>query len=117
MRITEYTTAGDDKEFQADYLRDFLTVYFSHPSTIGFQAWGGLIQDNGEDNHLTGAYRKLVKEKWWTDEKLVTDKDGIVSGSGLLGEYRLIVRHEEKLVKVDHVLSKTSGEFTVRLEE
>ncbi len=117
MRITEYTTAGDDKEFQADYLRDFLTVYFSHPSTIGFQAWGRLIGDNGEDNHLTPAFRALVKEKWWTDEKLVTDKDGTVSSRGFLGEYRVIVRYNDMTVIADYVLSKTSGEFTVRLEE
>ena len=117
MRITEYTVAGDDKKFQADYLRDFLTVYFSHPSTIGVQAWGGLIQDNGEDNHLTSAYRNLVKKKWWIDEKLVTGKDGTVSGKGFLGEYRINVLHDKKLVKAEYVLNKTSREFTVRLKE
>ena len=116
MRITEFTLAGDNKEVQADYLRDFYTMYFSHPMTIGIQAWGKLIDDDGKDNHLTKAYRALVLKKWWTDEKLKTGKQGIVEGKGFLGDYRLTVEYNGKTKEVNQVLSKDSKEFVIQLD-
>jgi len=40
IRITEFDVDQNDEEMQAAYLRDFLTICFSHKSVKGFQHWG-----------------------------------------------------------------------------
>jgi hypothetical protein len=37
------------------------------------------------------ALRKLIKEKWWTDEKVATGVDGVARLRGARGEYRITV--------------------------
>ena len=33
--------------------------------------------------------KKLVKEEWWTNDKLVTDADGYITVSAFKGEYEI----------------------------
>ena len=40
IKITELDINTQDNELQADYLRDFYTVIFSHPSTKAIISWG-----------------------------------------------------------------------------
>ena len=66
---------------------------------------------------MTPVFRKLVKEKWWTDEEKDSSADGSVSGKGLLGDYRIVVRYQDKVKITEFTLNKDSKELVVKLDE
>ncbi len=91
IKITEYDINPTvDEETQAHYLRDFLTIVFSHPSVDAFLMWGFW-----DGNHWKGnapifnqdwtikpsgqAFIDLVFNRWWTDTTSVTNQDGITT--------------------------------------
>ena len=100
LAVTEYDAANIDEVLAADYLRDILTISFSHPAVERFLIWG--FWDN---NHWFGdapIYRgdktikpsgeeflRLVFEEWWTDAALTADASGEAQMRGFKGTYRL----------------------------
>lgn len=97
FRITEYDVTTEDEALQADYLRDFLTIVFSHPQVDGFQFWGfwagrhwrpsgALFGVDWTARQQLQAYRNL-RESWHSEFNLTTDSLGRVSGRGFKGEY------------------------------
>ncbi len=89
----------------ADYLRDFLTVSFSHPAVTGFHLWGfwdgqhwlgdaPLYRDDWSLKPSGEAYIDLVFDQWWTDERGRTDGEGRLTTRGFLGDYLITVRAE-----------------------
>ena len=42
IELTELSLNMDDRQLQSDYLRDFMTVAFSHPNVKGVMLWGFL---------------------------------------------------------------------------
>jgi GH35 family endo-1,4-beta-xylanase len=105
-KITEYDideVAGD--ELAAKYLRDFLTMVFSHPSTDGFLMWGfwdgahwrenaplfykdWTLKPSGE------AFIDLVFNEWWTSENVQTDINGEYTVRAFKGKYKIKVEAE-----------------------
>lgn len=98
IRITEFDHATSDEAFQAQYMRDFLTAVFSHPSVNGFVLWGfwegahwmpsaalyrkdWTIKPNGLE------FERLTQKVWTTNLILATDAQGLAKGRGFLGEY------------------------------
>lgn len=100
IRITEFDIAGDDQELQADFLRDMLTVAFSHPSVIGMQFWGydQLLNADGSLTPMGRAYTSLVLKKWRTHVTSTTDSAGQIRVRGFQGryEYRIIRNGREQ---------------------
>ena len=102
-KITEYDTniaMGD--EVAANYLRDFLTMIFSHESTDGFMMWGfwdgahwhGNAPMFYEDWTLKPAgqtFIDLVFDEWWTEESGQTDASGEYSIRGFKGKYKVTI--------------------------
>ncbi len=102
FKITEFDVDTDDEQLQADYLRDFLTLTFSHPKFTGFQVWGfwerahwkpraAMIRANWQEKAAAGEWRNLVLNQWQTDETRVSGADGRVHGRGFLGDYDITV--------------------------
>lgn len=102
-KITEYDI---DKlvpaQTQADYMRDFLTVTFAHPSIKGFLMWGfwdgahwtGNAPIYREDWTLKPggeAFIDQVFNQWWTNETLQTNLSGDASVRGFKGKYKVTV--------------------------
>jgi endo-1,4-beta-xylanase len=98
FRVTEFDITGEDPQLQADYLRDFYTIAFSHPQMIGIQLWGfweeahwrpdsALYTSDWTERDIGRAYRELVHETWQTNEVGVADADGNVAGRGFAGDY------------------------------
>jgi GH35 family endo-1,4-beta-xylanase len=94
-------TGGDEKG-QADYYRDFMTMFFSHPATVGIIMWGfwegshwnpdrALYRKNWEIKPCGKAWLDLVKNKWWTDTGGKTDATGTLKVRGFLGDYEVSV--------------------------
>ncbi len=117
MRVTEFTVGTDDEQLEADFLRDCMTVLFSHPSVIGFQFWGPnqLFTRDFQEKPNLRAYRELVFSKWWTDETGNTDASGEFSGRGFLGSHEVTVTRGDAQARGELELTKPAGQVTVEL--
>ncbi len=91
-----------NEERQADYLRRFLTVLYSHPNVDGVNFWGfgphnwqsniGLLDEQYEPRPAFLELYQLVNQQWRTHERLRTNRTGTVRFSGFHGEYRIHAR-------------------------
>ena len=113
MRITEFDIVGDDEELQADFLRDFYTIAFSHPKMLGVQMWGfwesahwkdksALYAADWSERRIGEAYRELIHGEWLTNDLGTSGADGKVTGRGFSGEY-----------VVEDVAGRQLGQFTL----
>ncbi|MBN2352278.1 MAG: endo-1,4-beta-xylanase [Spirochaetales bacterium] len=93
---------GGDEEGQADYYRDFMTVFFSHPATVGIVLWGfwegshwkpdrALWRKNWEIKPCGRVWLDLVKNRWWTNAAGKTGAAGTFETRGFLGDYEITV--------------------------
>jgi len=127
IQITEFDVNTEDEQLQANYTRDFMTAVFAHEAVNGFVMWGFYagahwrpeaamfrkdwsIKPNGEQ------YKRLVFEKWWTDETVKTDADGSASVRGFLGDYNITITHAGKTVEKSIELQKGTSPITVPLD-
>lgn len=102
MRITEFDIASEDEQLQADYLRDFLTVAFSHQNVDGFLFWGFSQKNHWKPKAapwrndwtrrpIADAYIELITRQWHTVGEATTDANGEISVRGFRGEYDAMV--------------------------
>jgi len=102
IHATEFDINTDDEQTQADYMRDFLIAFFSHPATESVTQWGfwagrhwipraALFDANWRVKPAGQAYMDLVLNKWWTDEKVTTDRLGHCRVRAFLGDYEVTV--------------------------
>lgn len=104
IQITEFDMSGSGwtQQEMADYMRDFLTATFSHPSVEGFLMWG--FWDG--KHHASSAplfdmdwnlkpsgqvFMDLVFGEWWTQLEGITDPAGVFDTRGFLGLYDITV--------------------------
>jgi len=104
IKITEHDINITQRNVQADYTRDLMTILFSHASVKSFMIWGfwqnshwkpdaalynadWTIRPHGE------AWKELVFNQWWTKKTdKITDSQGNVSFDGFLGTYKYTVK-------------------------
>jgi endo-1,4-beta-xylanase len=103
IKITEHDIQIQDRELQADYTRDFMTILFSHPSVKSILGWGfwtgrhwrpdaAFYDDDWNIRPHGRVWKELVFDQWWTPETTVTtDQDGIARFDGFLGDYKFRV--------------------------
>lgn len=124
IQTTEFDVHIRDEQLQADYLRDYLTVFFSHPSTVGFAHWGfwegqhwkpfaALLRKDFSEKPNMKVWRDLVYNQWWTRESLKTDASGRATVRGFLGDYQITVAGQD----VPTTLPKAGQTVTVTLPE
>jgi len=123
LKITEHDINVTQRQVQAEYTRDFMTICFSHEAVKSFLFWGfwanshwlpegalfnpdWTIRPHGE------AYKDLVFNQWWTKKTDgITDAEGKVSFEGFLGTYKYTIKSGDKTrigtFKIDN--SKKSG--------
>jgi GH35 family endo-1,4-beta-xylanase len=123
IKITEHDINVTQRDVQADYTRDLLTIVFSHPAVKSFLTWGFWAKQHwlpdgafyAEDWSIRPhgqAWLDLVFNQWWTKKTdLTTDTDGKTSIDGFLGTYKYTITSGAKVrtgtFKIDH--SKQSG--------
>jgi len=104
LQATEFDINILDPECQADYMRDFLTTWFSHPKTVGIIMWGfwegrhwrpdaALYARDWTERPVGRAWREMLFRTWWTNEAGKTDEKGQFSVRGFLGDYEVEVGH------------------------
>lgn len=88
LEITEFDAAIADEKLQAAYMRDFLTLAYSHPSISGITLWGfwegrhwqpdaALFRRDFSIKPSGQVWRDLLFKEWWTDATGVTGADGV----------------------------------------
>lgn len=85
--------------YQAEYLRDFYTLAFSHPKVETLIYWSGsdlhewrgtaagLLDVEHKPKPAYTVLRDLIKKKWHTNVNAFTDAKGTITFSGFYGEY------------------------------
>jgi GH35 family endo-1,4-beta-xylanase len=126
MIISEFDISSDDQDFQARYLRDFLTAVFSHPGMVGFVQCGFWAGDHWLPNAALWnkdwtirqhgqVYRDLVNKTWRTDFHGTTSSDGTTGTRAFYGDYNVTVAREGKSETVPFKFAPGTGEETVML--
>ncbi|TXF85696.1 T9SS type A sorting domain-containing protein [Neolewinella aurantiaca] len=103
-KITEFDMPTSvSEELAATYMKDFMTVTFSHESMTGFMFWnfwdvdtwqnkGANLFNEDWSRTLPGhTFKDLVFGEWWTNEDLTTDAEGKTSTRGFKGTYEITV--------------------------
>lgn len=125
IKITELDIDHPDPQVQADYMRDFLTISFSHPSIDGILMWGfwegqhhrpsaALWSRDWTIRPVGKAWMDLVRGAWWTREKGTTNSAGELAIRGFLGNYDITATVNGKTYKVPATLTREGT--TVRIE-
>ena len=127
IEATEFDVNLTDEARQAEYLRDFMTALFSHPSVCGIILWGfwegrhwkpnaALFRRDWSLKPNGQAWRDLVFKDWWTDAKGTTDGNGELKLRGFLGDYSITASAGGKTRTVRTFLPPKPATVTVNLE-
>ena len=134
IEITEFEVVIQDgkdpaqRQYQADYIRDFYTAVFSHPASQGITtqdfwqlaAWqfegascfwdaNMNIQPHGQ------AFLDLVHKRWKTVDAGKADATGVRAVRGFLGDYAITVSAGGKSVTATAPLAKSGTSVIVKL--
>jgi len=126
LQLTEFDIDTTDEQLQADYLRDVMTITFSHPSFNAIIMWGfwegrhwrpngALWRRDFSIKPCGRVWKKLVFKTWWTDEQHTTDAEGACEVSAFLGDYEIVVEHAGRKITVEVTLDKSGHTETIRL--
>ena len=103
MMVSEFDMNLLDEPLQADYSRDFLKLWFSHPATEAFLMWGfwanahwfgepgAMFRDDWSPKPNLKAYTDLVFGEWWTEADLQTAADGEAAARVFKGQYEITI--------------------------
>ncbi len=142
LQITEttipaYSNSPEDEEVQAELLRMFYAVCFSHPAVEAVIYWnlvdgyaagarqgdmaagenayyGGLLRFDMSGKPAFRAMRDLFGREWHTECSLTTDGDGRCAFRGFHGEYDAVIEKNGQRVKKTLLLSR-DGSHSCRL--
>jgi endo-1,4-beta-xylanase len=104
LQLTEFDVdVGIDEILQADYLRDVMTLAFSHPHCEAIVMWGfwegrhwkphaALYRRDWSIKPAGQAWKDLVFGDWWTDTRGQSDQAGRFTARGFHGQYTVTVR-------------------------
>lgn len=101
-KITEFDLPTFiDPDLAGDYLRDFMTAVYSHPSAEGFLFWSfwdgqtymntgaNLYREDWTETPAHASFVDLLFNEWWTEMQLISDDAGLGSIRGFKGDYEI----------------------------
>ena len=110
-KITEFDMPDIvSEELGAQYLSDILTATFSHPSMNGFLFWSfwdgatymnpgtNLYRMDWSETPAHEAYTDLLFNKWWTNEGVYSNAEGLAELSVFKGKYKISYECNGELV-------------------
>lgn len=125
-KVTEYDINQlVPQAVQANYMRDFLTVTFAHPSLKGFLMWGfwdgahwlgnaPMFREDWSLKPSGQAFIDLVFHNWWTDTTGVTNAAGAFNLRGFKGKYRITVTCPDGSTQVQEVQLNNDQNITLQ---
>jgi len=107
VTVPTFGETEEDEQLQADMLRLWYSIWFSHPAVESVLYWNTpegyahSFNDNWVENRVCGGLfhhdltpkksalmlKKLFDEEWHTEGEYVTDTDGILEFRGFFGKY------------------------------
>jgi endo-1,4-beta-xylanase len=126
IEVTELDINVPNPQSQAQYMRDFLIAAFSHPAVSGIVMWGfwagahwipqaALFSRDWHLRPVGEAWEEMVFHRWWTDEQLQTNAQGLCTVRGFLGDYTVTVTANGKVQTTQFTLDKPGARVTIRL--
>jgi endo-1,4-beta-xylanase len=126
IKITEFDINTTDRELQADFMRDFMTVCFSHPSLEGVLQWGfwrrahwipdaALFDSDWTLLPHGKVYEELVTKTWATNATLATDASGTAGVRAFKGDYQISVTVNGKESIVSAKLANDGDTLVVKI--
>ncbi len=117
LQLTEFDIDTTDEQLQADYLRDVMTITFSHRSFNAIIMWGfwegrhwrpngALWRKDWSIKPCGKTWKKLVFKTWWTNEQRTTDASGLCEVPVFLGDYDIVAEHAGRTVTVKATVDK-----------
>lgn len=127
IELTEASFNLDDRELQADYMRDFLIAMFSHPNVQGIMLWGfwekrhwrpqaALISADWTMRPNGKAWMDLVRREWMSDLRGKTDANGSIAARGFFGDYQITVKHGERTKTATARFDRDGTTVTITLD-
>ena len=127
LKITELDIQTMDWDLQADYMRDFYTVVFGHPSFEAIISWGFWEKSHWRPEcawwdskwnikPIGLVHQDLVFKQWWTNESGSTDASGTYKVRAFNGDYNITVSKDGKEVVEKVQLSKDGKTIEVILK-
>jgi len=101
--VTEYDISDlIEPEIAANYLADFMTMTFSHPSMDAFLMWGFWDGNHWKQNapmfdinwNLKPSGQAFIDKvfgEWWTEEEIKSDNEGMGTIRAFKGKHRVTV--------------------------
>ena len=100
LQVTEFDVSTEDEAVQADYVRDFTTAVFAHPSSNAVITWGfwegkmwipqaALWRKNWQPKPAGEAWMTLMKKTFNTDDTLKSDAQGAIKDRAFMGQVRV----------------------------
>jgi len=133
LAITELEVSVPDPKdakqasLQADYTRDLLTIFFSHPKVTEVTFWAiweaearknssALFRADGSAKPNGEAAVNLLTKQWWTEANGKTADDGKFATRGFYGEYELTATSGGKTKTIAGDVTAEAKPITIRLE-
>ncbi len=102
IEITELDVTVNDRQLQADYLRDFMTAIFAHRATTGIVMWGfwagrqwnpqaALYDTDFTPRPAAKVWKNLIFKQWWTRATAKTNTAGEATIRAFKGTHTIIV--------------------------
>lgn len=129
IRSTEFDIKSEDEILQADYTRDFMTLFFSHPSTVGIQLWGfwagrhwfpeaAFYREDWSEKPNALVWKDLIFNQWMSSFDDKTDTEGKFSARGFYGDYTITFTHNNVERTLDFsVVKGQENNITLKLTE
>lgn len=126
LAITEFDFDTKDEQAQAEFLRDILTVCFSHPRVKWFLMWGfwegrhwkpngAMLRKDWTPKPSLAVWRELVHQQWQTRETRTTDSMGAAVVHGYRGRYQINVRQGSRSASAEAMLGNGGSSVSVTL--
>ncbi|MDG2280264.1 MAG: endo-1,4-beta-xylanase [Flavicella sp.] len=118
ISISEFTMEIKDDEVREKYTADFIIAAFSQPNVSEFLFWGFHAEGNPKAilyhkdwtySPMGKAYHDLVLDRWQTELKEKTNKEGQLSVNGFYGTYEYRYKEKGKIKKGVFVLKKNGA--------
>jgi len=126
LQLTEFDIDTRDEQLQAEYLRDVMTISFSHPSFNAIVMWGfwegrhwrpngAMWRKDWSIKPCGTMWKELVFKTWWTDRTGKTEATGTFTDRGFLGKYRVTVSEGGKRRVKEVTLTREDATVIVEL--
>lgn len=125
--LTEFDINSNDDEFKARYIRDIMTVAFSHPSVEGVIQWGfwagqhwcpyaALWNEDWTIRKHGAVFTDLISNKWWSNFEGETQQNGVYKNRGFCGEYEINVEYKGQKYKRNVKLNNKGLNMTFEIK-